>query len=138
MHQGEQLYNILSIEKANGLELPKWTESVFPNKLLALAERNLAVLTENAFMKRVKGGYFVTDVIDKMLEKRSNQLKPNRKVFIYSGHDVTLVNVMRALNIIDQTSRKPDYAAALLFELHHNPKLENDLEVKVFKSMQYF
>lgn len=56
MHQGEQLYNILSIEMGNGLELPKWTESVFPEKLLALAERNLAVLTETDFMKQIKGG----------------------------------------------------------------------------------
>lgn len=50
------MYNILSIEKANGLELPKWTESVFPDKLLALAERNLAVLTETDYMKQIKGG----------------------------------------------------------------------------------
>lgn len=130
----------MSIEKDNGLELPKWTESVFPDKLLALAQRNLAVLTENAFMKRVKGGYLVTDVIDKMMAKMKNQLKPNRKIFIYSGHDVTLVNVMRALNIIDQTTRKPDYTAALHFELHHNPHLENDLEVKVFQidTIRYF
>lgn len=40
----------------NGLLLPKWTESVFPEKLLALAERNLAVLTETDFMKQIKGG----------------------------------------------------------------------------------
>lgn len=54
--QGEQLYNILFIEKTFGLELPKWTDSVYPKKLLALAERNLAVLTENEYMKRVRGG----------------------------------------------------------------------------------
>lgn len=50
------MYNILSIESGNGLKLPKWTEAVFPDQLLAIAERNLAVLTENDFMKRVKGG----------------------------------------------------------------------------------
>lgn len=54
--QGEQLYNILFIEKLFGLELPKWTDAVFPKKLLALAERNLALLTENDYMKRVRGG----------------------------------------------------------------------------------
>ena len=54
--QGEQLYNILFIEKTFGLALPKWTDAVFPTKLLALAERNLALLTENDYMKRVRGG----------------------------------------------------------------------------------
>lgn len=66
-----------------------------------------------------------------MTKKKNNQLKPDRRLFIYSGHDVTLVNVMRALDIIPQTTRKPDYAAALYFELHQNPILDNDLEVKV-------
>lgn len=46
----------MNIEKGAGLELPKWTDEVYPDKLLSLAERNLAVLTENDFMKRVKGG----------------------------------------------------------------------------------
>lgn len=66
-----------------------------------------------------------------MVEKRDGKLKPDRKLFFYSGHDVTLVNVMRAMNIIDQTSGKPDFASALYFELHHNDALAGDYEVKV-------
>lgn len=46
----------MTIEKGFNLKLPSWTDEVYPDKLLALAERNLAVLTENDFMKRVKGG----------------------------------------------------------------------------------
>lgn len=153
--QGEHLYNILFIENVIGLELPKWTEAVFPKNLLALAERNLALLTENDFMKRVRGGkmiqsysddvvhwnpeliiiyilgYLVTDVLDKMIQIRNNQLKSTRRLYIYSGHDVTLVNVMRALNIISQTSSKPEFASAIHFELHRNPAFDNDFEVKV-------
>lgn len=129
--QGEQLYNILFIEKAFGLELPKWTEAVYPKKLLALAERNLALLTENDYMKRVRGGYLVTDVIDKMIQIKSNQLQPARRLYLYSGHDVTLVNVMRALNITSQTSNKPDFTSAMHFELHRNPTFDNDFEVRV-------
>lgn len=54
------MYDILSIEKNHGLDLPKWTEKVYPEKLLAIAERTMAVLTENKFMKRVKGGEQIT------------------------------------------------------------------------------
>lgn len=38
---------------------------------------------------------------------------------------------MRAIGITAETSEKPDYAAALAFELHHSVLYENDLEVKV-------
>lgn len=56
------MYNILFIEKTFGLDLPKWTDAVFPQKLLALAERNLAVLTENDYMKRVRGGKYISSI----------------------------------------------------------------------------
>lgn len=64
-----------------------------------------------------------------MNQMQNNQFE--RRLFIYSGHDVTLINTMRALDIVSQTSRKPDYGAALHFELHQNPNFDNDLEVKV-------
>lgn len=82
-------------------------------------------------MRKSIPGSFVTDVYNKMVEKRDGKSKPDRKLLFYSGHDVTLVNVMRALNIIDQTSQKPDFASALYFELHHNDVLAGDYEVKV-------
>lgn len=76
-------------------------------------------------------GYLVTDVLDKMIQKQHNQLKPNRKLFIYSGHDTTLVYVMRALNITSQTTQKPDFASSIHFELHQNAQMQDDFEVKV-------
>lgn len=76
-------------------------------------------------------GYLVTDVLDKMIQIKKKPLRSTRKLYLYSGHDVTLVNVMRALDIISQTSNKPDFAAAVHFELHRNPLFDNDFEVKV-------
>lgn len=52
----ESLYNILDTEQSGGLMLPDWTEGVFPDKVLNLAERSLAMLTETPYMKKVKGG----------------------------------------------------------------------------------
>lgn len=65
-----------------------------------------------------------------MLSKRS-QLS-ERTITIYSGHDVTLVNVMNAMNVIDQTSSKPNYSAALCIELHHSLDHIDDMDVKVY------
>lgn len=71
-----------------------------------------------------------------MIKKRNQLLEPNRNIFIYSGHDVTLVSLMRALGIIDQTANKPDYAATLVFELHNSITYADDFEVKVRKLNQ--
>lgn len=56
IHQVEALYNTLDVEHSAGLQMPEWTETVFPEKMLPLAERNLALLTETPFMKKLKGG----------------------------------------------------------------------------------
>lgn len=65
-----------------------------------------------------------------MESKEANTLKPDRDLFIFSGHDVSLINIMRALNITTQTAVVPDFGAALYFELHEN-QATNQLEVKV-------
>lgn len=107
-------------------------------RMRPLAERSLALLTETPFMKKVKGGALLTEIIDHMTKKRSRTLTPNRSMFIYSGHDVTLVNMMRALDIIDQTTMKPDYASALVLELHHSVTFRDDFEVKVCNLLGLF
>lgn len=127
----EKLYNILAIQNEKGLSLPDWCKEVFPDKMLPLAERYLAWFSETSFMRRVKGGSLVTQIVDNMIKKRNKLLSPNRSLFIYSAHDLTLVNVMYALNIIEQTSGKPNYGATLALEMHHSVQFEDDFEVKV-------
>lgn len=66
-----------------------------------------------------------------MLKKKNNLLSPDRSIYIYSGHDVTLINLMRALGIEHQTSQKPEYAATLVVEMHHSIIFDDDFEIKV-------
>ena len=127
----EYLYNTLEIEKNAGLELPDWTEGLFPDKMLPLAERSLSLFTDSVFMKKIKGGEVVKEILSNMVQKRSRILVPNRNMFIYSGHDITLVNFMRALNVIDKASRKPDFASAIVIEMHHSITYEDDFEIRV-------
>lgn len=126
----ETLYNILSIQQDNNLTLPSWTAEVFPDKMLPVAARNLELITETQYMKKMKGGAFLTDLIDRLVANFEENSKKNQKIFIYSAHDVSLVNIMRALEVTDQTSNKPDYGATLAFELHQVDG-EKDLEMKV-------
>lgn len=126
----ESLHNTLEAELAAGWSLPDWTENIFPSKTLPLAERYLRLLSDTPFMKRIKGGPLITEIIDTMLNRR-NQLS-ERTISIYSGHDVTLVSVMNAMQIINQTTSKPDYSAALAIELHHSLDHIDEMDVKIY------
>lgn len=126
------MYTTLKTEEEVSLELPDWTENIYPEEMRPLAERSYALFTETHLMKRIKGGAFLTEIIKKMQNKRRKNLNPDRKIFLYSAHDVTLVNVLNSLGILDQTAKLPEYASALVFELHHSKSFsDDDFEVKV-------
>lgn len=127
----ELLYNTLKSESEAGLALPDWAENIHPERLEPLAERSYSLFTETNLMKKVKGGAFLTEIHTNMIDKRRRNLNPDRKIFLYSAHDVTLVNVMNSLGILDQTAKLPEYASALVFELHHSSLFQDDFEVKI-------
>jgi len=127
----ESLYNTLDVERESGLPLPAWTESIFPDKMLRIVERSYALFTETPMMKKIKGGALFTDILNNMIKKKNGLLSPNRSIFIYSGHDITLVNLMNSMGILDHTSRKPDYGATLAIEMHHSYLYTDDMEVRV-------
>lgn len=128
----ELLYTTLKTEEEVSLALPDWTENIYPEEMRPLAERSYTLFTETHLMKRIKGGAFLTEILKKMQNKRRKNLNPDRKIFLYSAHDVTLVNVMNSLGILDQTAKLPEYASALVFELHHSKSFaDGDFEVKV-------
>ncbi|TDG50451.1 hypothetical protein AWZ03_003040 [Drosophila navojoa] len=128
----EMLYTTLKTEEEVSLTLPDWTENIYPEEMRSLAERSYALFTETHLMKRIKGGAFLTEILKKMQNKRKKNLNPDRKIFLYAGHDVTLVNVMNSMGILDQTAKLPEYASALVFELHHSKSFaDGDFEVKL-------
>lgn len=126
--QVELLNDNLIIDEDNSFALPEWTFSVFPDKLYSVSARSQALFTETDYMKRIKGGPLITKIVGDMDLKRNGNLTQN--MFFYSAHDVTLTNVMRALEIQKQTSILPEYGATLIFELH-SPSEISDWFVKV-------
>lgn len=61
-------------------------------------------------------GVFLQKVITFMDKKRTKELVPDRKLFLFSGHDLTIVNVMRTLGFEELI--KPGFGASLTLELH--------------------
>ncbi|KAK0089282.1 hypothetical protein PV326_004534 [Microctonus aethiopoides] len=106
----EFLYNTLEIEDNNNLQLPEWTRQFYNETMREIAAKSLAIFTSNKLQRRLRG-----------------------------AHDVTIVNVLRAMGFTNQLL-KPEYGAALIFELvvakdtKQNPEL--DVKVKYLNNTQ--
>ncbi|XP_034253890.1 testicular acid phosphatase homolog isoform X2 [Thrips palmi] len=115
----EFLFNTLEIEEANGHKLPDWTKEIYPEKMKEIATISVKIFSQTPSMKRFVGGPLINDMIEKMVENHKHSLDQKHEVFLIAGHDMTVLNVMRALGF-DETS-KPDIGAAILIELHAGP-----------------
>lgn len=127
----EYLYNTLEIEMQNNLTLPQWTKSISLDQLREIAKLNYAIFTDTTLMKRLTGGAFLTEIISHM-KKKINQ-SSNLNIALYSGHDVTIVTVVRTLGF--DKLFKPDYGSYIIFEMHET--LPNEHEIKVFYGKNY-
>lgn len=113
------LYITLEAEKDFGLPLPVWTKDYFPEKMQFLAEQSYVYNAYTREMQKIKGGPFLKKMYDEMLKKRAQKLKPfDRKMFIYTGHDWTVGNILSALKVWDR--QMPRFSVMAIFELHKN------------------
>ncbi|KAK0157701.1 hypothetical protein PV328_011406 [Microctonus aethiopoides] len=133
----EFLYNTLEIEDNNNLKLPEWTRQFYNETMREIAAKSLAIFTSNKLQRRLRGGPLLKEITNNMMRARNGQDK--KKLYLYSAHDVTIVNVLRAMGFTNQLL-KPEYGAALIFELvvakdtKQNPEL--DVKVKYLNNTQ--
>lgn len=126
----ETLYNTLEIEQLNNLTIPaSLVNDTVLDTMRELAALNLALYSHTEYMKRVKGGVFVKRVLNSM-ENFIND-EDETKIYLYSGHDISIVHILRALNLTDTI--KPDFGASIAFELHNNSDSYNvKVKLKAF------
>lgn len=71
--------------------------------------------TYNDKLNRLKGGLLLKKIIDDWTSYVNGSIKPEeQKAFLYGGHDSTIVNIMRSLDVWDP--QLPDYAITVLLE----------------------
>lgn len=116
--QSVAVYDALEVQRDSNLKLPAWTESIFPDKMSLLKRRIFDLFTETPYMRRIKGGLLITEIVDKMIKKQTEEITQN--ILVYSGHDSTIRNMVRGMNVTDQVPEMPGYGASLIFELHCN------------------
>ncbi|XP_013148571.1 PREDICTED: lysosomal acid phosphatase-like [Papilio polytes] len=122
------LYSTLQTQQEAGLKLPDWTKNVFPNKMRTPFMLSLALLSYNQTLQRLKVGPLLNEI--KMnLQDSVSHTNLDRSLYIYSGHDVTVVSLWRTLGYTELL--EPEYGASLVLELHEEVE-QDTFFVKLF------
>ncbi|KAG6455567.1 lysosomal acid phosphatase-like [Manduca sexta] len=118
------LYSTLQTEQEAGLKIPDWTKNVFPNKMRMPFMLSLALLSYNETLQRLHIGSLLGEVKDSFDEIATHtNLDSQRSLYIYSGHDVTVVALWRALGYNELL--EPEYGASIVLELHEDVEQSN-------------
>jgi len=108
------LYTTLFTQSNMGLKLPYWTEDVFRNGTLLDA----AVLSLELFcydkLNNLNGGVLLNRIIEDM-NKVINGTLADRKINLFSAHDIHVAALLYALNIFKH--HFPAYTSTVIIEL---------------------
>ncbi|CAH0554071.1 unnamed protein product [Brassicogethes aeneus] len=125
------IYQTLCSEKSLNLTLPEWANTVYDD-IEELAGKQCEIENSNDILKKLNGGRMLGQVIKQMLAKTENKLYPEQtKIFLYSGHENNVINILAALDVFK--AHVPKFSAAVLIELHYL-KDSQQYAVKVFYS----
>ncbi|EDW76777.1 uncharacterized protein Dwil_GK19447 [Drosophila willistoni] len=115
------LYITLQAEEAFGYKLPDWTKAYYPERMQFLAEQSYVYNAYTKEMQKIKGGPFLKKMYAEMTAKAEATLEPrDRRMFIYTGHDWTVGNILSALGIWQR--QMPRFGVMAIFETHKNLK----------------
>lgn len=86
--------------------LPEWTKRVLPGGDLYgdIQETFLkayTIDTSTKFLAKIKGGFLLKDILDRFTNKSKSILDPDRKLWVYSGHDSTICRLLNTLGILE-------------------------------------
>jgi len=116
----------LLLQRQMNLTLPKWIDDYY-SKLLRyyLCEQQLN--TFNDEFRRLKGGPMLRKIINEMIAKKEGTLQPEkRKMFMYIGHDSTIVTLLDTMHI--WYNQIPHCNIMIMIELHQD---ENEWNIQV-------
>lgn len=126
----QSLYSTLRAESEYGLTLPEWTQKYYPDLLTNLTDQSYIYNVYTPELKKFKAGPFLKKMIAEQQDKVSNNLKPkDRKLYIYTGHDSTIVNILSGLNVWEK--QFPAYAIMGIFELVRDKKTQ-EIGVQIY------
>lgn len=52
-------------------------------------------------LARLQSGYLIKEILDRFMQKINETLNPNRSLWLYSAHDITISYLMNSLGIFE-------------------------------------
>ncbi|XP_052737147.1 lysosomal acid phosphatase [Bicyclus anynana] len=120
--QVDYLYSTLASQQEAGLKLPEWTKNVFPHKMRTPFMLSLALLSYNETIQKFHTGPLLGQIKQHLQDSVTN-VNIDRSLYIYSGHDVNVVSLWRALGFAELL--EPEYGASVVIELHEEVEQES-------------
>lgn len=109
----KDIVDILYCQYKHNLSLPEW-ESVLPfSRVASLRDVFVSFSIPTHENAKLRGGPLLKEIIANMQGKLNNSSQ--EKAYLFSGHDSTLVALMRVLDVFD--NRHPLYSSCVMMEL---------------------
>ncbi|XP_037029689.1 prostatic acid phosphatase-like [Bradysia coprophila] len=121
----------LWIESIHNKSLPDWTKRVLRggdlyDNLEETFLKTFRLDTSTQFMAKIKGGFLLKDILDRFTNKSKSLLEPDRKLWVYSGHDSTIIRLLNSLGILETV---PNVSTCVLFEMRN---INNVPHIEIF------
>ncbi|XP_048006444.1 prostatic acid phosphatase-like isoform X2 [Leguminivora glycinivorella] len=112
------VFSNLNIEKFYNFTLPNWTHNVYPDEMREPACYSFRLPTMTPQLARLKVGPLIQEIVMNMANTSLTYpegYSKTVKLSLYSGHDITVANVLNALGMFDGNC--PVYTSTILMEL---------------------
>lgn len=86
------------------VRLPRWVDgiSLYTNDTLEqIAALHMEALTHTNELKKYRAGFLLKEILDRFKDKSLSQLQPDRSIWLYSAHDLTIIHILNALNLYE-------------------------------------
>ncbi|XP_031621877.1 lysosomal acid phosphatase-like [Contarinia nasturtii] len=113
-----KLYDTLKVEHSKGLKIPKYLKDLVKegSDMEKVANMQFSFYAKTRDTARIRPGFLFKEILEHFVQKANKTLTPDRNLWIYSAHDVTIVTILNALGIFPP--KTPTYSSSLFFELH--------------------
>lgn len=112
------IWDTLHIENGVNLELPEWTETVWPKALTQVVRNFTKLFCHTEEQQRIGTGAFLTELFehfDNIINK-----KEEPRISLYSAHDINLICFLSAFEFFETELNPIQFASSIIFELRQD------------------
>lgn len=83
--------------------VPQWAEDMMDpySNMTIFIQHGFKMCTHTTEMKKLKAGFLIKEMLDRFADKIQSKLNPDRRLWLYSGHDLTITHFLNAIDLYD-------------------------------------